>query len=739
MAVGIDDNRRKFIETEPIGKAGAEAEEQVWIACKRAFSDRECIGYWRYPIFSSTGEQRKEPDLLFIDRELGVVTIEVKGLRIDQITAVDGHRWSYQNFYEAYGSPYEQAETHLYALLAYCDRETLIRRSVRGRALVALPHITEAEWQDRGFDRLPHCPPILFKDHLGPKTLLARISNLTPVESGKNLSDDQWELLLSVVGGSQVMRKPRAATQPIAQSTGSRVEVINKLRERLYEIDLQQSHIGLEIPPGIQRIRGIAGSGKTVLLCQKAANMHLKHPDWDIALVFFTRSLYDQIESLVDRWLLHFSTGSVGYKNNAHAQAKLKIFHAWGAKDRPGFYRYVSKENDIPPLAVRDTEYRQPNEGLADICKRLLEKKGSLKQTFDAVLIDEGQDLVVDPDELKFEERQAIYWLAYQSLRPCDSDNPLQRRLIWAYDEAQSLDTQKIPSASELFGNDASFNQLLRWRYKGGIKPSEIMHRCYRTPGPILTAAHAIGMGLLRPDGMLSGLTVKEDWENIGYQVEGKFIANESVTLHRPPKNSPNPIPDLSLDPVLQLSLYESRQQELEALAANIRHNLEVDRLEPSRQILVIVLGTTFEAMNLEVQVAKFLLDQGINIFIPTGTRLNQLKPKYPDNDPDTFWYPGGVTVSRIARAKGNEAEMIYVVGLDNVAKSEEDIQLRNQLFVGLTRSRGWAVMTGTGYYPMYDEIQAVLDSKDTFKFVYRRPPKRDIKDLEQLSEDEDV
>lgn len=41
----------------------------------------------------------------------------------------------------------------------------------------------------------------------------------------------------------------------------------------------------------MQRIRGIAGSGKTVILCQKAALMHLKYPQWRIALVFF-REVY---------------------------------------------------------------------------------------------------------------------------------------------------------------------------------------------------------------------------------------------------------------------------------------------------------------------------------------------------------------------------------------------------------------------------------------------------------------
>lgn len=732
MAVGLEDAGRRFIETEPVGIYGEAGEEKVWGAFKKSFSGRICLGYWRYPIFSKTGDSRKEPDILMVDRELGLVVCEVKSLQIDQITSIQGHSWAFQNYHNSGGSPYKQAEQQLYALLSYCDREDELRRKVRGRVVVALPEITEAQWKERGFDQLPSCPPIIFKDQLGPKTLMSVLDETTPVESGKNLSDEQWELLLAVIGGTTVYRK-NTLQSPTALSNRAknRAEIIDYLGQQLYEVDLQQSHIGMEVPPGAQRIRGIAGSGKTVLLCQKAANMYLKHPDWDIALVFFTRSLYNQIENLVDKWLRHFSCGEVTY--NSRVQERLKVLHAWGAKNRPGFYREVCEFHNQAPLRVSDTNYKQPNEGLADICKQFLDSDRKLQPMFDAILIDEGQDLVVDPTELEYQGKQAIYWLAYQVLRPLDppdSKNPKQKRLIWAYDEAQSLDTTAIPSAPTLFGNDTQFQGFIRGTHKGGIKKSEIMHRCYRTPGPILTAAHAIGMGFLRPQGMLAGITNQDEWKAVGYEVTGDFRRKGKITLHRPPVNSPNPVPQLWEEPVIKFHTYTSRQEELEALAQNIRYNLEVDKLQPSKQILVIVLGTVYEAMNLESQVANFLQDEGIDIFIPSGTRLNQIAPKWPNNDPDTFWYSGGVTVSRIARAKGNEADMVYVVGVDNVAKNSDSTTMRNQLFVAMTRARGWVNMSGTGDYAFYDEIHEVIKSENTFTFDYNPSSSRTMRDI---------
>jgi len=730
MAVGIVESGRRFIETEPIGKNGENSEQKVWDAIKKAFSNRDCIGYWNYPIFSKTGETRKEPDILIVDRELGILIVEVKGVTIDQITSVQGHVWTFQNFYQTSGSPYKQAENQLYSLLAYCDREEVIREQVQSRVLVSLPLITEKEWQTKGFDRLPNCPPILFKDQLGAK-ILSKIQQIPPIRFGKNLSDEQWEVLLSVIGGTPVLRKPIIEFPTIANKKKCRLSVVNDLCQRLYELDLQQTHIGMEIPPGPQRIRGIAGSGKTVLLCQKAAHMHLKHPEWNIALVFFTRSLYDQIENLIDKWIRHFSSGDITYKNNPTSQRKLRVLHAWGARDRAGFYRTICELHHTRPLTPKDTDYKQPTEGLADISRMLLESK-NIQPIFDAVLIDEGQDLVVDNPQLLYQEKQAFYWMAYQSLKPSSSDNPTQKRLIWAYDEAQSLSSSAIPSAKGLFGDNPNFARFVTGTHKGGIKKSEIMHRCYRTPAPILTAAHAIGMGFLRPEGMLTGITQADQWKAIGYQVEGDFRkTNGTIKLHRPAINSPNPIPDLWDEPVLQLNLYSSRPEELTVLAKNIKYNLEIDYLTPSRQILVIVLGDNFTAPKLEIQVANFLINAGIDIFIPTATQLNTPNPQYPNTNPDKFWHEGGVTISRIARAKGNEAEMVYVVGLDCVAQDPDNIGLRNQLFVAMTRSRGWLTVSGVGDInkPFYQEFFRVIKSGSTFEFINNpdKTAKRDI------------
>ncbi|WP_233554347.1 hypothetical protein [Deinococcus cavernae] len=75
----------------------------------------------------------------------------------------------------------------------------------------------------------------------------------------------------------------------------------------------------------------------------------------------------------------------------------------------------------MQPLTVDRTPDGSPTAKLLFACRALLldaQLTGRSLQIFDAVLIDEGQDLVHEEPELTFDEKQAFYWMAYQSLRP---------------------------------------------------------------------------------------------------------------------------------------------------------------------------------------------------------------------------------------------------------------------------------------------------------------------------------
>lgn len=713
--VELHTDNRRFITTQPVDNR---EKKRVWNAVKYSLRKRSCLAYWHYPFFTSKGEVSKEPDILIADPFWGLILIEIRGISMDDLE-ISGDDWNLKEGRGKYGRPLEEAEDMLFALLGLCDGERVLRRRIQGRSIVALPCVQRGEWLARGF--LPE--GVIFGDELGKKGLLEALERAEPKVVGKALDDEQWSILLSVLTG-QVSFREKGAKQGKITTRGG---VKSYIQEHLHRADLKQEEIGKTIPPGAQRIRGIAGSGKTVLLCQKAALMHLKYPEWNIALVFFTRSLYGNTIQEVDRWLKRFSNGKRSY--DAQARRKLMVLHAWGAKDRRGFYREVCLHNDVEPLAVnRISGGLAPNEKLVLACKLLLERRDPLKPLFDAVLIDEAQDLVVDKDELKYKDKQPFFWVAYGSLKNVDEKG--ERRLIWAYDEAQTLNSLKIPSAQELLGQAPLFRRLVSGFHEGGIRKSEIMSRCYRTPGPILVSAHAMGMGLLRKEGILTGFTTKEDWENIGYRVlSGSFHpVGQRVVLHRPKETTPNVVPKIWKKDLITFRVFSSRKEELEAVASSIKHNIEEDGLEPSRDILVIVLGDTMDAYWSMQSAGKALMEMGIDVYIPSALTKNIIEPKYPHKDPNRFWYEGAVTVTSIFRAKGHEAFMVYVIGLDEIGKREADFALRNQLFVALTRTKAWLHVSGIKEYAIYDEYRRVLESGDTLEFTFQRPLFREEK-----------
>ncbi len=397
------------------------------------------------------------------------------------------------------------------------------------------------------------------------------------------------------------------------------------------------------------------------------------------------------------------------------------MFHAWGSREQLGFYRFLCQVTGVIPLGVNQTTFQQPNEALGEVCVNLLNQT-AIPQVFDAILIDEGQDLMVK--NWNYQGKQPFYWLAYQSLRPLAPIYPEQKRLIWTYDELQSLESLKIPNASEIFGEE--LGNIVTGKYSNGIKKTEIMSRCYRTPHPLIMAAHAMSMGWLRPQGILTGMSHKEDWQCLGYDLEGDLIEGEKITVKRPLENSLNPLYAVEKNSLICFNKYLSRQQEIAALSQHLYDNLRRDGLRPSQEILVIVLGEYFESIKLQQTIANFLIRQGIDIYIPGSKTCNCLTKENNDN-PNQFWYDGAVTISRIYRAKGQEADLVYIVGLDHIAQAENEILLRNQLFVAMTRSRGWLMISGIGNYFLYEELENVIKNKDTLTFNYTSPQQREI------------
>ena len=130
--------------------------------------------------------------------------------------------------------------------------------------------------------------------------------------------------------------KPRKKRDNV-KSLGSKGDIIKKIEREIANLDHWQKKAALEIVDGPQRIRGLAGSGKTIVLALKAAYLHAQFPDWDIVVTYYTRSLWQQYRDLITKFVFEFSREEPNWE-------KLHLFHAWGSQSEKGLY-WVFRKN----------------------------------------------------------------------------------------------------------------------------------------------------------------------------------------------------------------------------------------------------------------------------------------------------------------------------------------------------------------------------------------------------------
>lgn len=678
----------KFHPYEPLDNNSAQ--RRVWDVLKKAFKDDEGVAYYRYPIFSRSGKLNREPDILMMHRALGLWVVEVKGYCIANISSIQGHNWLMNAWCKEYETPIAQVEDAMFAIRSKFEERRETRGLVSFHFQLALPFIQFQDWKAKGFDDLPTAQGVvLFNEALTPAALKREIQERATNFPQRSLTDEQWETVLAVLGGTLPAKEPRAI--PTGTTVENPIRIIHDLESRFKFLDEQQQKVAFEVPSGPQRIRGLAGTGKTVLFAKRVAKMHAGHPDWQIAFVFFTRALYDQILELIGLFYREMT-------NEEPDWLKINVLHAWGAKERNGFYRNLALRSGKRPMSVRDVDREvggsiSPSQAFEYICDKLERDVSELPILYDAILIDEGQDLP-----------PSFYRLARRTL----SD---PRRLYWAYDEAQGIGSLIVPRAKVIFGENPDKTPVvdLSGFYSNGIRKAHNLNRCYRTPRMLLMAAHAVNMGIFREGGPLQGVTDKSEWAKLGYTVEeGDFRAiGKLIKITRKAGDSPHPIDQEdfglkdALGSPLSMHTFSTEAEEQNWIADQVADDLKLG-FDPWD---LMITGPTGDREKQYYEALKEALRQrGVKSLI-AGV----------DTEQDIFRMDGYVTIAPIFRAKGNEAWRVYACRFQYATqplpfkRDEKEIHKRNEAFVAITRARVWCVVTGIES-PIFDELRTAKE-----------------------------
>lgn len=501
-------------------------------------------------------------------------------------------------------------------------------------------------------------------------------------------NNDYYEKLISVLQAISTIRKGKKRRETVnPQSRGSK---LRGLEDSIANLDNQQSRAVIETVDGVQRIRGLAGSGKTIVLALKAAYLHAQHPEWKIAVTFNTRSLKGQFRQLINTFYIEQTSEEPDWEN-------VHIIHAWGAPgggERNGMYYSFCGVNNVEYCdfitAKRNFGLTDP---LGEACSKALSDAQSYHPQYDAILVDEAQD--VTPAFLK---------LCYEMLRD-------PKRLVYAYDELQNLRSQSLPAPEEIFGVKEDGTPKVKFGpfEEGEPQQDIILEKCYRNPGPTLVTAHALGFGIYREPSTQreSGLVQMFDqsslWHDIGYDiVEGDLEEGQHVVLKRTHKSSPVFLESHSdIDDLIIFKSFKTQEEQDSWVAKEIKKNLDMDELRPDD--IIVINPDPLTTKRIVAPIRSYLFQQGI-----------QSHTAGVDTAPDVFFSENNdsIAFSGVHRAKGNEAAMVYIVNAQTCFNAGANLaKLRNQLFTAMTRSKAWVRVLGIG-----DEMDGLIAEYEKVK-----------------------
>ena len=446
------------------------------------------------------------------------------------------------------------------------------------------------------------------------------------LDSQKWDHSDYFEKLNSVIQAITSIRKRKQRNY--IKKPDSRGAKLKILEDSIANLDRNQSAAVIETVEGVQRIRGLAGSGKTIVLALKVAYLHAKHPDWNIAVTFNTRSLKSQFKQLINMF-------TIEHTNEEPDWEKVEIIHAWGSPSQNGIYYEICKRHNIEYRDFGDAKRFANSYELAfdAVCQEALVKIKTFEQYYDAILVDEAQDF-----------SQYFLRLCYEILKE-------PKRLVYAYDELQSLNGKVMRSPESIFGKDNYSDSRVQLKnLPGEPKQDIILEKCYRNSRPVLASAHALGFGIYREGGLVQMFEHSGLWKDIGYEVEGTLEDGKLARLARNNNTSPNFLEAHSpIDDLILFKSFNNDQEQVEWLVNQIEINLQEDELKYD-DIMVIHTNplTTREAVG---KARALLFERGINSNLAGVT-----------TSPDDFFNEQSIVFTGINRAKGNEAAMIYVI-----------------------------------------------------------------------------
>lgn len=423
--------------------------------------DSDCWLWYNIPV----GRKQLHPDFVILHPSRGMVVLEVKDWSVETIAQADKMQCTIltkHGFHKVENNPLEQARSCALELVHELQNEaSLLEQEGRYKGNLIFPwtyaavltNITRKQFEQFGGIGLQHAMEphhVICKDEMEPLVAADEFShrlwNLFPYVQEESLGVKQrdkvrWVLFPDV----RTMPQSAPKTRPTLGSGklgGKTVENVNAFAV----MNVQQEQLARSLGDGHRVIHGVAGSGKTLILCSRA--QHLARLDGGdkskpILILCFNRPLASRLDALMQE-------REVGKK------VIVRNFHKWCREQLQEFHLDLPKGTDL-----QNPHYA---EDLVQLVMEGVKNEKIPTGRYQAVLIDEGHDF--EEDWLR---------LAVQMVDPATNN------LLLVYDGSQSVFKQRR--------SNFTFKSV-GIQAQGRSRP--VLKINYRNPRPVLQVASLI-------------------------------------------------------------------------------------------------------------------------------------------------------------------------------------------------------------------------------------------------------
>ncbi|WP_318617055.1 3'-5' exonuclease [Sporosarcina sp. YIM B06819] len=332
----------------------------------------------------------RRPDFVIIGPDIGIVVLEVKDWNKSTILNANKDDWMIfgTNGQQAIvDSPYKQAEQYGFKIIDFLKQEPLMKQQegpFMGHLKMPVGWGTvftrlDSEWfSDQNLYSI--IPPefCLCRDEIDPEhehfseeMLMEKLMNMfrTRFRLTKPLTDEEVQFIRY-----KFFPEVRISTAQIATPAVHEEQILLTMHN-LKTMDIVQEKLARTIGDQHRIIRGVAGSGKTIILATRAALLARENPDWRILVLCFNIPLAKYLNTLVQ-----IKVDEIPKKEQQASLFEEDKPEANGSIDVSHFHEFLKKHLNC----YHDAEIPAIIEAIAN--------KERIAPRFDAILIDEGQD-----------------------------------------------------------------------------------------------------------------------------------------------------------------------------------------------------------------------------------------------------------------------------------------------------------------------------------------------------------